>query len=249
MAVEPPAAPGVEGHATVGYGFERTRWTLVRRAVVTGEHTDETRQALREWVELYRPALVAWIKRSRGLSSDRAEEVVDDFLLRVIERNLLARADPARGRLRSFLCRCLWNHVASLDRRSRREVPLGEEDDGAPVSSVDPVADRVFDRTCAQSLVARATATVFAERYAADPRKAALFAELLRWILSDADGETAAAVGARVGRTANAVHQAAHVLRGYLREQIRTDVAKTLMRPEDVDDEVRLLLAALEEET
>jgi RNA polymerase sigma-70 factor (ECF subfamily) len=242
----PPKAPRAKKRATGPQRFKTTPWSLVKRAIVTGEPTAETRNALRELLDIYRPALIYWIEMHRKLAVGEAEDLVHGFVLRVIERNLLAKADPVRGRLRNLLCRSLWNHAATQGQRTCREVPLELEDDRSVLPSGDPAADRSFDRAWARLLVARAKAKVFEAHY---PKKATLFAELIRWIDSDADGETAAAVGARLGKTANAVTQAACVLRGHLREQIRAEVAETLMRPQDVDDELKLLLAALEDET
>lgn len=244
-------APGAGKQAMGSRRFKTTRWTLVRRAIGTGEPpAEEARAALAELLESYRAPLLSWIMERREPDRARAEDLVHGLFLRVIERNLLARADRERGRLRVFLCRCLWNYASDQHKLVKREVSLGaEEGDGDAPESAGEAPDRSFDRAWAQLLVARAKAKVFEARYAGDPEKAALFTELVRWLESDADGETAAAVGARLGKSANAMYQAALTLKGHLRAQIRAEVAETLERREDLDDEMGLLLSALEDET
>lgn len=224
--------------------FRLTRWSLVERVAYGGP--EDARAALAELLQRYRAPLTHWIKEQLHLDDVQAEEAVHGYLGRAIEENLFAKADRERGRLRTFLCRSLWNDAVSRYRRTRSEVPLDPDGD-APPQSLAPAVERSFDRMWAQRLVTQAKAKVLAAHYSKDAAKA-LFEELVRWIESDSDGETAAEVGARLGKNANAVYQAAFVLKGHLRAQVRADVAETLIHRKDVDQEISALLAAMEED-
>ena len=54
------------------------------------------RLALDELCRIYRPAVLAFLRR-RGMSRDAAEESTQSFFLHLLERELASRADPARG--------------------------------------------------------------------------------------------------------------------------------------------------------
>jgi DNA-directed RNA polymerase specialized sigma24 family protein len=226
-----------------------TRWDLISRARAAGGTTGERRTAQAEVLEIYRPALIEWIKVDRGLDDGPARELVQAFLVRVIAENLLARADRERGRLSNFLSACLRNQANTQARRDGRQVPLPE--DGAELPSVNPAADRVRDRKLANGLVTRAKAKVFEDHYAKSPEAATLFDELIARIEGEADGERAAALGARLGLTAKEVYTATDRLKDQLHAQILREMAAIMRRKgrRDVDDEIRLLIAALEDES
>lgn len=66
----------------------------------------------RYWLPLYVYA------RATGLPRDAAEDSVQEFLAHVVEKNILARADNHRGRLRAFLKTAFRHHLA--DQRDKR---------------------------------------------------------------------------------------------------------------------------------
>lgn len=239
------------GHLRAKLFAIATRWDLVSRARAADSTSEDRREALAEWLEVYRTALVDWIKVARRLDDAQARELVQGFLVKAVDRNLLARAERKRGRLSAWLSTCLWNYAEDQDRPGRRLVPLLEDDDHPTLPHVDAVADRARDRKFGNDLVARAKAQVFQDHYAASPQTAALFNALRPRIEGDTGGETAAVVGARLGITANDVYTATAELKEHLRAQILKEMAKTLRRKgrKDVEEEIRLLIAALEEES
>src|SRR5258708_17508 len=83
-----------------------TDWSLVRRAAdVDGE---VKRLALSAMLARYRPALVLHLRSRFGLDDECAEEYVQEFIVgKVIEQNLVGRANKERGRFRSFLLTAL----------------------------------------------------------------------------------------------------------------------------------------------
>src|SRR5687767_9577992 len=91
--------------------FPTTQWSLVARAGAAGEAA--RREALGVLLERYRPALRAHLL-SRRIRPERADDLVQGFITdKLIEKDLLARADKSRGRLRHFLQAALENYAAN----------------------------------------------------------------------------------------------------------------------------------------
>src|ERR1019366_4911838 len=92
-------------------GFPTTHWGRVLRA---GAPTDrEGRDALEQLCRAYWYPLYAFARR-QGLDREGAGDLVQGFLTDLIERRDLAKADPSRGRFRSFLktaCSHFLSHV------------------------------------------------------------------------------------------------------------------------------------------
>ena len=112
--------------------FPETRWSLVARAGHAS--LGVKRQALAELLERYRPAFMRFLVKTKRIDLDRAEDLVQGFLTaRVLERNLIARAEQARGRFRAFLVKALQNYAIDELRMHRdAEVDIDEHRDAAP---------------------------------------------------------------------------------------------------------------------
>ena len=79
--------------------FPTTRWTLV---VADGNpKRKEARSALVSLCENYWYPLYAYVRR-RGYQTDEAQDLTQEFFLRVLGGRYLDRADPQNGRFRSF---------------------------------------------------------------------------------------------------------------------------------------------------
>ena len=82
--------------------FETTRWSLVIAA--GGSDSNARREALGTLIQTYWFPLYGYIRR-RGHDSDAADDVLQSFLLSLIERGDLSKLSPDRGRFRAFVCR------------------------------------------------------------------------------------------------------------------------------------------------
>src|ERR1700730_11141140 len=100
MINEPGSA--AEGSTTlVGSSrFPTTRWTLVVAAA--DPQRKEARSALVSLCEGYWYPLYAYIRR-RCYPADQAQDLAQEFFIRVLEGRYLDRAVPEKGRFRSFL--------------------------------------------------------------------------------------------------------------------------------------------------
>jgi RNA polymerase sigma-70 factor (ECF subfamily) len=107
--------------------FPTTHWSLVGRA---GGRADAGagRVALGELLRIYLPALRAHLLGPMGIARDRAEDLLQGFLAdKVLEQNMIALADPNRGKFRTFLLTALQRFVIDAHRHesAARRVPPG----------------------------------------------------------------------------------------------------------------------------
>ena len=94
------------------FSLPRTRWSLVKRAAVSG---GDGHAALNEWLTLYWYPLYAWARR-RGASEEDAADGVQGFLEILCAKASLAGVDADRGTLRAWLLTAFSRHLASEHR-------------------------------------------------------------------------------------------------------------------------------------
>lgn len=164
--------------------FPSTRLSLVQLAANSG-HPDY-RDAWERFFRGYWPPLYAWLRRS-GSSRQDALDLLQDFFLKGIEEPILAKYDPLRGRLRSFLLSSLRNHRIDVIRRQRarpdrQPLPFlsGEDLDIADPSPLDP--DAAFDQEWAARVISQAIAS--AEERFRGASDAASIRVLHEWVLT-----------------------------------------------------------------
>lgn len=229
--------------------FATTHWTVVVHA---GSQTPAARDALNELCQTYWHPLYAFVRR-RGYAVHDAQDLVQSFLLDLIERSPFQKLSPEHGRFRSFLLASLTNFLAS-DWDRRRAAKRG----GGTVFSLNDTAaeeryllepaagdspENSFDRRWARTVLDQALHALATEQAAAG--KQALF-ETLRAHLTDATGRRDhAELAAQLGLTPNAVAVMVHRLRARYRELVRLTVAQTVAEGANVDEEMKHLLAAM----
>ncbi len=229
--------------------FHTTRWSVIVAA--QGEAT-EARAALDELCSAYWYPMYAYLRRS-GTRHDDALDAVQSFCVDLLEGRARLAADPERGRFRTYLLGALRHFVRAGDRQRRAQkrgggallVSLAAGDAEAryghePVDATTP--ERLFERRYALALLQQALARLEAE-YVAGGR-GRMFATLRPVLVGD-DAPPYAALAQELGSTEGAVKVSVHRLRARLRETLRAEVAQTLTHRDDVEDELRHLLAAL----
>ena len=83
-----------------GGQFPSTRWS---RIVAAGSRDSaEAGESLAELCEAYWYPLYAFIRR-KGYAPEEARDQTQEFFAYLLDREVLAKADPARGRFRGFL--------------------------------------------------------------------------------------------------------------------------------------------------
>jgi len=231
--------------------FATTRWSLVQAA--GQERSTPAHAALSELCETYWFPLYAFARR-RGLSPVEAEDRTQAFFAFVLEDNVIARADPQRGRFRSFLLKSLQNFLSSEQRRDdtqkrgggrviqsltieHAETRFGHE----PADFETP--ERIFEREWALTVL-RTTLERLRSEYR-QIQRSDLCDSLEPHLHGDEHRMPYADLATRFEMTEEAVKSAAHRMRRRYRELLRAEVAETLANPADVDDELQKLMEAV----
>jgi len=241
----PTAAPNPRAFAT-------THWSLVVRAA--GAFTPTGRAALEELCRVYWCPLY-WYARHRGLAPADAEDLTQGFFADLLARGAVAQADAARGRFRSFLLASFKNFQSHERARAStlkrggccKFVPLEALQEAAwrfqeePVSADSP--EKVFDRKWAIGLIDQAFATVRREYVAFG--KGPLFDSLKMALWGGRDVGSYAEIAHQLGSTESAIKMAVLRLRRRAARALQDEVAKTVLDPADLEDEMGYLLEAV----
>ena len=229
--------------------FPATRWTLV---VAAGEpQRKEARAALVYLCENYWYPLYAYLRR-RGHPEDHARDLTQEFFMRVLEGRYLDRADPAKGRFRSFILTSLKFFVADeADRQRARKrgggaiVPL-EVSSGEERYQREPAHDetpeRIFERRWALSVLDRAVAKLREEFV--EHGRPEHFDRLKVFLLGQSDAPYAA-LAHEMNTSEGTLKVAIHRLRKRYRDLLRREIADTVADPAEVESELRYLAAVL----
>ena len=95
--------------------FETTHWSMIQAAADHDvSHARESMQQLcvRYWFPLYAFAC------RRGYDAHEAQDLIQAFFLRIIEKDVLNQADRDRGRFRNFLLGSLKHFLANESAKS-----------------------------------------------------------------------------------------------------------------------------------
>jgi RNA polymerase sigma-70 factor (ECF subfamily) len=231
--------------------FVTTHWSVVQAA----GHGDTTRacDALAHLCKIYWYPLYAYARR-KGSSPHDAQDLTQEFFARLLEGNWVARADPERGRFRSFLLSSMKHFMANEWNRARAQKRGG----GQPVFSLnDDSAEERYGREPAEqatpeSLFERGWALTLLEgvlaRLEAEYRsegKQALIETLRPALTAERDALNYAGMAEKLGMTETAVRVAMHRLRQRYRQLLRAEVASTVASPGEVEAEMRHLFQVL----
>jgi DNA-directed RNA polymerase specialized sigma24 family protein len=110
-----------------------------------------------------------------------------------------------------------------------------------PADSLSP--DRIFERRWALTVLERALARLEEEYLAVG--KARLFEELKKLLTDEPGQRSQGEIAREFGMTENAVNQVFFRLRQRYRELLHEEIAHTVVAPDDTEDELRHLIAAL----
>jgi RNA polymerase sigma factor (sigma-70 family) len=231
--------------------FPTTQWSRVVTAGSRG--TTEAREALSSLCQAYWYPIYAYV-RHRGQSPEQAQDATQEFFAYMLEHDVIAMADPARGRFRTFLLTVCSRHLAAERNRrnagkrggARSLLPLEPFDaerryQSEPADLLTP--ERIFDRTWALTLLARVVERLRGEYDNAD--RSDRFQELLAILTRDRASESYAEIALRLGITEGNVRVAVHRLRRRYAIVLREEISATVGDDAEIDDEIRSLFAAL----
>ena len=148
--------------------FPSTRWSLVDRAGHL--RAEAKREALGQLLVQYLPALQAHLVHRKGLHPDRADDLVQGFVAnKILEKDLIARADQQLGKFRTLLLTALDRFVKNQirDEHAKKRAPsegailaFDERYQGLPAGQ--PPSE-VFDVAWARGVVSEALRQMQAE--------------------------------------------------------------------------------------
>jgi RNA polymerase sigma-70 factor (ECF subfamily) len=112
-----------------------THWSEIASASQTRQ--DKGREALDRVLTRYQSALLAHLGFKFRIGSDSAQDLLQSFVTeKILEKELLTQANPARGRFRTFLLNALDNFVIS----HRRKEQAQKRSPGGDVLSMDELS-------------------------------------------------------------------------------------------------------------
>jgi len=238
-------APGVSEE------FPPTHWSAVFAAGKEG--TARAEAALAELCSAYWYPLYAFARRKGHQPAD-AQDLTQGFFAYLIDAQLVAKANPDKGRFRSFLLGCFIHFMASEKERAQARkrggghflVPLDSPQAEARLAqepSPEANPERLFDRHWALAVLDAALAHLEVEFRRSG--RAALFQQLQPFLQGDAGGPGYHEVAERLGTTEGTIKVTVHRLRQRYRELLRIVVSQTVNNPIEVDAELAHLMAAL----
>jgi RNA polymerase sigma factor (sigma-70 family) len=230
--------------------FVTTHWSVV----LTAKNQDSFRsaEALETLCRTYWHPLYAYVRR-RGYSPADAEDLTQEFFAWLLERNWLGRADQQRGRFRSFLLTSIsnflaneWDKARTQKRGSGRIVSLQSDkaETGCDHESADNLTpEQSFEWRWALTLLDQVMNRLCVE-FARDGN-AELFETLKPCLLGERLAQPYAILASKLAMTEGSVKVAVHRLRQRYRQLLRDEIANTVTKPEEVEEELRYLFAVL----
>jgi len=231
--------------------FATTHWSVVLSA--REKDSPRSAEALETLCRTYWYPLYAFVRR-QGQSPHDAQDLTQSFFARLLEKDYLQAAAREKGRFRTFLLMALKRFLANEWDRARAQkrggaqvhVPLDTElaEQRYQVEPTEGVtADKVYERRWALTLLDQTMARLRQEF--AEAGKQDEFAHLKVFLTAEKGAIGYAEIASKTGMAEGAVRVAVHRLRRRFREVFREEIAHTVARPEDIDEEVRHLLDAL----
>lgn len=231
--------------------FATTHWSVVLAA----RHRDspEAQAALDKLCQRYWRPIYAFIRR-RGHKLEDSQDLTQEFFARFIEKDYVHAADSSKGRFRTLLLTAVSRFLVNEWERSQTQKRGGKvvhfslEDCMAqeggwlePAESSTP--ETIYQRSWAESLLKSVLDRLRAEM--ASDGKRERFELLKPFLAGEKDVPSGSELATRLGVTESTVYSLVHRLRQRFSALLREEVAHTVDSPQEIEDELRHLLAAL----
>jgi len=192
--------------------------------------------------------------RRLGHGAHDAEDLTQGFFAYLLQANLAGKAQPEKGKFRSFLLATFkhflageWDRAQAQKRggrvkflsweNGRAEGRYGEE----PMNLNDP--EKLYEWSWAMALLDRVLARL--EQEFAASGKPAVFAELKPCLVGDARAPGYTELAQRLGKTQGAVKEAVRRMRLRYRQLFREEIAQTVANAHELDAEVSHVISIL----
>lgn len=228
-------------HDTASMGdqvrFQTTRWNLVQ--------SSKDVAALDALIKIYWKPLYFFI-RQHGHDNETAKDLVQAFLVKLLERDAFTKADPSRGKFRTFLLASLanfmkdWSKAASREKRGSGVAPLSLDFARGEAEYIHDVPqgelpEAALNRAWAKSLWEQSLSEL-------DGESAHL--EAFKLYLSGLEYKT---IAEKAGLSESATKSAVHRLKGRLRDVVVGHIKETVSSEADLQAEVSEFMSLLRE--
>ena len=230
--------------------FNETHWTTVLAA---GQKNSQAKEALQKLCRTYWYPLYVFVRR-QGHGKHDAEDLTQEFFARLLTRNDLATVDREKGKFRSFLLASMkhflaneWDKAQAKKRGGGKQILSINVQDFESKYAMEPAhaitPDKLYDRRWAMTVLEQVMAKLRKEMRAEG--KMDQF-EQMKIFLAGSKGDVHySKVAENLGISEIAVKTAVHRLRKRYRLLLIAEIANTVETKQDVEQELRHLLAAL----
>jgi RNA polymerase sigma-70 factor (ECF subfamily) len=238
------------GDASQAMAFVTTHWSVVLSA--QEKNSPRSAAALETLCRTYWYPLYAFVRRQSRNAED-AQDLVQEFFARLLEKDYLKSVAQEKGKFRTFLLVAFKRFLANAwDRQHARK-----RGGFTPILSIDQATaesrfaaeladsdqpDSLFDRHWAMTLL-EGTMKLLQDEYVSTGR-ARLFESLKDLLVKEDSRLPYSAVATGLNLTEAAVKMAVHRLRLRYREILKAQIAQTVSSPQEVEEEIRHLFAA-----
>jgi len=231
--------------------FATTHWSVVLAA---GDADSQLAgRALERLCRTYWPPLYAFLRRE-GRSEADTQDLVQGFFESLLARESFVGLDRERGKFRSFLLGALKHFLANERDRVQAlkrggAVTFVAWDDVEPESAfrsthTDALSpDLAFEKSWALTLLNQVLAQL-RDEYSRSG-KAALFDALQVYLTGEKGDVPYAVIAARLNLGESALKMSIQRLRRQYGDLLRAEIAHTVGSPQEVDEEIRALFAAV----
>jgi RNA polymerase sigma-70 factor (ECF subfamily) len=244
-------APSSGGWPSGSGQFTTTHWSVVVAA--RDAPSAQSALALEQLCRIYWYPLYAFIRR-RGFDAHDAQDLTQEFFYRLLDRNYLSAVDYRKGKFRSFLLAALEHFLANEWRRAKAQKRGGHvafvsiNDDTAEnrfiqAPSSEAAPEKAYEQAWAMSLLEQSLNRLRAE--ATSAAKADTFERLKGFLTGDKQPVTYAELARQMNTTEAALKMTVSRMRARYGELLREEIANTVTTPDEVEDELRALFAAL----
>ena len=229
--------------------FHTTHWSVVLTAREgSGPQSEE---ALEQLCRTYSPALYAYLRRV-GHGREDAQDLTQDFLSQFVQKEWLERLQDQRGRFRGFLLTFL-KHFLEDERLRNGALKRGggarwvsfeecESWESGALAAAELTPEQMFDRRWAQTVMARALEQL--RTWYVKQGQLALFDQLRELQPGEHGPRSHAEIAAGLGLNVATLNTAAQRFRQRYANQLRREVAQTVLDPQEVQAELRQLVEA-----
>jgi RNA polymerase sigma factor (sigma-70 family) len=232
--------------------FNTTHWSIV--LACSGESDSrQAEEALAKLFQTYWYPLYAYVRR-RGYGDQDAEDLVQAFCLHLQEKHAVAKADPQRGKFRTFLLSSLQNFLANEKARAHahkrgggREMIFLDAEDARSRYRLEPAheltPEAIFEMRWAHAVLEETLIGLRADFVARGKER--LFDGLASFLTFDEPGDSYQQAATRLRLPLSAIKTTVHRLRQDYRTKLREEIGRTVSAPDEIEDELRYLRKVL----